>query len=309
MAETQWTEDELRLIERLGRAPQPELNPTQVEVIKMSILQNLPTVPMPPPAPAPVTPWLFALGGGAVGIIVTVVVVVITIILPGGNNQVVPPVEQTLTAVATYLPSATVTFTPTVTPTPATATVTPSSSATASPITSTPTGSATVTATALTGTPGTPIATGTPNGTPTVTGTPGGQVIVIEGPVTNININIITIYNFTIVINPGDPILTTIRIGDIIRVEGNLGSQNGQIIIVAVTIINITIINIPPGVTPGPGEREWTDDGSCANPPPPWAPAHGWRRRCEGGGGNGNGNGNGNGRGGGDDDDDDDDDD
>jgi hypothetical protein len=27
----------------------------------------------------------------------------------------------------------------------------------------------------------------------------------------------------------------------------------------------------------------WRDDNECGNPPPPWAPAHGWRRKCGGG--------------------------
>ena len=41
----------------------------------------------------------------------------------------------------------------------------------------------------------------------------------------------------------------------------------------------------------------WRDRGNCSNPPPPWAPAHGWRRRCEGGGGSGNSSGGSNSRG------------
>jgi hypothetical protein len=53
-------------------------------------------------------------------------------------------------------------------------------------------------------------------------------------------------------------------------------------------------------VTVSDSGEVWRDDGSCNNPPPPWAPANGWRRRCESGNGNGNGSG-----GGGDDDDDD----
>ena len=30
----------------------------------------------------------------------------------------------------------------------------------------------------------------------------------------------------------------------------------------------------------GPGI--WLDNGNCNNPPPDWAPANGWRARCEG---------------------------
>lgn len=66
--------------------------------------------------------------------------------------------------------------------------------------------------------------------------------------------------------------------------------------------------NQPGANPPIPGSngapQEWNDDGSCNNPPPAHAPAHGWRQRCEGGGSgggdnNGGGEGNGNGNGGG----------
>lgn len=113
-------------------------------------------------------------------------------------------------------------------------------------------------------------------------------IIVVEGPVQQININIITIYNINIIIDDDDPILTVVQIGDIVRVEGVIDGDDivliggdVQITIIAITIIIVDVdieINIDTGDV-------WRDDGSCANPPPPWAPANGWRRRCEGGGG------------------------
>jgi hypothetical protein len=53
-------------------------------------------------------------------------------------------------------------------------------------------------------------------------------IIVIEGPVQNININVITIYNINISVAPQNPILNLIQIGDVVRVEGMPGS-NGLI--------------------------------------------------------------------------------
>jgi hypothetical protein len=172
--------------------------------------------------------------------------------------------------------------------------------------------------TAPTATPnGTLTVTTTPNGTPTdtLTTTPDGDddddgnsdlpvTIVIEGPVQQINVNIITIYDIDIVIDPSDPVLTVIQIGDVIRVEGNLSDQNATVVVIAVTIIFVNI-----DVVVNDEGNVWRDDNSCNNPPPDWAPANGWRRRCEGGnnGGDNNGGGNGRGRGRGDNDDDDDD--
>ncbi|MGB7339489.1 MAG: hypothetical protein WBC91_11410 [Phototrophicaceae bacterium] len=64
-------------------------------------------------------------------------------------------------------------------------------------------------------------------------------LIVVEGPVQSITINTITIFDIDIQVDPADPILTQIRIGDTIRIEGVSSIDSNIIIIVAV---NITII-------------------------------------------------------------------
>jgi hypothetical protein len=112
--------------------------------------------------------------------------------------------------------------------------------------------------------------------TPEVTVVPGSPVIiVIEGPVQAININIITIYNINIQLDPNDPNLLIIKVGDIVHIEGT-PTGNGNIIIIAVTVI---IINVD--VNPSTGDVWRDDDHGCGNPPPSWAPAHGWHRKCD----------------------------
>lgn len=135
-----------------------------------------------------------------------------------------------------------------------------------------------------------PEATATPEMTPDPETTPDPDdnndlviKIVIEGPVESININIITIYGINIQVDVNDPILTIIQIGDIIRVAGDLVDSNGGTIIIIA--INIVIINVDINIDNG---EVWRDSGDCGNPPPPWAPAVGWRRKCESGGGNNN---------------------
>ncbi|MBL8155415.1 MAG: hypothetical protein JNM70_14620 [Anaerolineae bacterium] len=125
------------------------------------------------------------------------------------------------------------------------------------------------------------LATPTPAATMTPTATPLPDddsdlpiTIIIEGPVQEININIITIYDIDIVVGETDPILGIIQLGDVLYVEGNTEDADGVIVIIAV---NIVIINVDINIDTG---EYWRDDGSCANPPPPWAPANGWRRRC-----------------------------
>jgi len=120
--------------------------------------------------------------------------------------------------------------------------------------------------------------------------------IIIVGPVESIDVNIIVIYGISIELDPNDPLLTVIQIGDVVSIEGDLAEGSGTtIIVIAITII---IIDVDIYIT---DDGVWRDDGECANPPPAWAPAVGWRAKCEGG--------NPPGRGGDRDDDDDDDDD
>ncbi|MBE0691406.1 MAG: hypothetical protein IH587_14905, partial [Anaerolineae bacterium] len=144
-----------------------------------------------------------------------------------------------------------------------------------------------------------PTATTTPTLEPTAgpspTPTPvngGGVVVVIEGPVEAININIITIYNINIVVNVDDPALAVIQIGDLVRVEGEFVDEDDDLsewvridsdTQINITIIAITIVIVDIDVNIGSDGAVWRDPGNCDNPPPPWAPAHGWRRRCEGG--------------------------
>jgi hypothetical protein len=133
----------------------------------------------------------------------------------------------------------------------------------------------------------TPTATGTSTAEvqsivthiPTITPSPTSLpvTLVVEGPVQAINGNIVIIYDIEIAVDPNDPMLGIIQIGDVVHVDGNLIVDGSQMVIIAV---NIDIVNIEVNVNEG-GET-WRDPGDCSNPPPLWAPAHGWRARCEG---------------------------
>lgn len=100
-------------------------------------------------------------------------------------------------------------------------------------------------------------------------------VVVIEGPVVEIRGNVIVIYGFEITLDPADPILIALRVGDHVRVDGGVRDDDGLTVIIAavVVIVDVDIYINAPG-------QVWRD-GECNNPPPPWAPAHGWRAKCE----------------------------
>jgi len=113
-----------------------------------------------------------------------------------------------------------------------------------------------------------------------VTLEPLNTAIIIEGPVDSINANGITIYGINIELVPDDPILTVIQVGDVIRIEGN--PKGGDTVIIVA--VNVIFINVEVVVH---DDQVWRDSGNCNNPPPPWAPANGWRRRCESSSGGG----------------------
>lgn len=82
--------------------------------------------------------------------------------------------------------------------------------------------------------------TATPEMTPTATATPNPNlIVVIEGPVVNIVTNIITIYDFDIEVEPANPILDLIEIGQIIHVEGVFNNAG---VIVASVVSNLSSV-------------------------------------------------------------------
>ncbi|MEQ8674130.1 MAG: hypothetical protein RLP44_09085 [Aggregatilineales bacterium] len=134
-----------------------------------------------------------------------------------------------------------------------------------------------------------PTATATLTQPPTATETPEPSALpitlIIEGAVQEIVGNILIIYDFEIEVDPNDPILTIIQVGDVIRIDGTME------IITNTEDIRSSIIRITPTIIVSVGDtvqinadtgEVWRDDNSCNNPPPAWAPANGWRARCEG---------------------------
>jgi hypothetical protein len=267
--------DEQLMIQRLQSAPQPMLSPRAFDAIQARLMDALDN-PIPPVKPGITlsVPMLIALVIGAIAIGIMLVLVII-------NLQVIPPTPtqtptHTLTATSTNTPTQTWTTTYTITPSP-----------TSSPtiaVTYTPTASATIQLTNTPTTTQTPLVVTTTT-TPSIQAT-SAPIIVIEGNIERIEGNTITIYGIPITLDSDDNILTVIQVGDTIRIEGDYVNN-------VLVVIQIVILTDRVTIEPTTGAT-WVDSGTCANPPPPWAPANGWRRRCEGGGSNQGNNGGGN---------------
>jgi hypothetical protein len=234
--------DEQLLIQRLQSAPQPMLSPRAFDAIQARLMDALDN-----PIPAPTNTAIILSVPAIVAIVIGAITIGVIITLLVLNLQVNPP------------PTPTPTHTPTIiTPSPTRA------------VTNTPTPSATV---ALTNTPNvtqTPLVVTTTT-TPSTQAT-SAPIIVIEGNIERIEGNIITIYGIPITIDSDDSILTVIQVGDTIRIEGDYVDN-------VLVVIQIVILTDRIAIEPTTGAT-WVDSGTCANPPPPWAPANGWRRRC-----------------------------
>jgi len=128
-----------------------------------------------------------------------------------------------------------------------------------------------------------PTATYTQTPTQTATATALPVILVIEGPVREIIDNSVFIFDFEIELEPDDPLLDVLEVGDSVRVDGsldydNITGANNTVALQPIVVepINDTII----AINEDTGEA-WRDNNSCNNPPPDWAPAYGWRARCE----------------------------
>ncbi len=249
MDNEQFTPEEQALIERLGKAPQSALKPETFDAIRARMLEAMPSAPA---APLPVSGGLPILAAAAA----LVAVVVISVALIATRAAQIPAATElpapTPALTSSPVPEATTTV-------PTTLPVIVATEATALPATDTP-----------------PTATSIPTVSATPTTPP---ILIIEGPVEAIDGSEITIYDIVIGVEPDDPLLTIIKVGDIIRIEaGIVPNEPGDFVAVELEIIDEDV-----AVNPQTG-TSWRDDGSCANPPPPWAPANGWRRRCQGAG-------------------------
>ena len=276
---------------RLSAAPRPALSPDGLARIRASVQAGQMTAP--PPARLLSRRFLYQSAPFRLATVATLVLVFVTgaifaarigieLLNPPAATPLLPIETMSIvptTPIPTLLPQVAITNQPPtsipIEPLQLTPTNQPPTSIPTEPLQSTPT-NLPPTPVPTTAEPRVVSPTTAPVNTTPVPTLP--VTIVIEGPVQAINVNMITIFDLTIEINLADPTLANIQVGDMVRIEGNL-SGDGQVILA----INVTLLEGEVEVIVNPADGQvWQDPGNCSNPPPPWAPANGWRRRCEG---------------------------
>ncbi|MEZ4670282.1 MAG: hypothetical protein R3E39_20440 [Anaerolineae bacterium] len=221
MFKDQFTPEEIDVIQQLRNDIRPMLKPHMVDAIRLELLSEMdrvfPASEQPPPTSPKVAPV------GVIAVIVIIIAIVIVAIIASAPKQ---PVTQTTPSLPALVIPPTLTPIPEVNSASATKEFTPEVSHTptvmsASPEVVLPSASAAAT---------------------------GDAILIIDGPVEQINDNVVTIFNISILVDEASPILTEISIGDILHVEGHATTREGELIIVAinVTIINVTTISPPP---------------------------------------------------------------
>ncbi len=210
-------------IARLPITPLSDEAFARIESRLMSQTQNLAA---PPRSGGNIRPlWILAV----IVVLVGVGIGGFFVLTAGGeedeNESPRPTHTLTLTRTASAEPTLTVTALSTMTLT-ASATQTPSRTAT---LALSPTGSASKTS----------VPTITPTLLPTIEASPTDLPIAmtIEGAVTAIEVNILTVYGIRIQLSPDDSILTRLEVGDMVRIEAAIGDDD---LFVAVSIEKVT---------------------------------------------------------------------
>ena len=221
MNKDNFTIEEQALIQRLRNAPQPELSNLTKGKIQQQLWNELDSYPSSKPRPSN--------GWSMQQILILIILVVIALVIGFLAAQSLPRDSELTT------PSATLPITQAQTNTLAN---TPTIISLTSQATNTDTSNVSPT----------PIPTMT---APTIVETLPAPLVVIEGSVQAIGLDTLQIFDIEIQVEPSDPILTEIRIGDTVRIEGQSSLENNTIVIVAVdiTIIETTVIIVnEPGV-------------------------------------------------------------
>ncbi len=134
----------------------------------------------------------------------------------------------------------------------------------------------------------TPSPTELPSATPTETPALVAK-LTIEGKVDAITEQQLTISGFEIALAEDHPLLEYLKVGDYLRLSGEIAPGRGQgtsqargrIVIEDVAQFEIAAEDGGEAIVEaGPDGEVWRDSGTCENPPPDWANANGWRARC-----------------------------
>ena len=249
-----FTPEEQALIAQLHNLPKPELERPAFDAIRQQMFHEMdyPSVPISKTTPS-LSPMMIV--SVTLMIIILVIAIVLVILaIQNGEPKIVPTeviVTETITPdpivleIGETLSNAPTELSPLPTLAPATlltgATEISDIEQTIVPATETPSN--------IIETPNSIVATETVV-----------PLIVIEGSVQAININVITVFDFDIQIDAGNPILTDIQIGDNVRIEGNMDFVDTVFVIVAVNITKIDVdifvgnsdaAPVPNGIPPG----------------------------------------------------------
>ena len=91
------------------------------------------------------------------------------------------------------------------------------------------------------------------------TPSPVPPLTVIEGPVTVINDRTITVFDMNIQVDPNDPILLELEVGDVVRVEG-VAEFDGTVVVIAA--VNIVVVEYDDILIPLPAGCKLTGFGN-----------------------------------------------
>lgn len=210
----QFSPEEQDLIRQLREQPRPQIDPAARAAIREHMIAEFRTVTATPPVPRPVlrpVPILAAVAA------LVIVIIVIAQIANQPTQLVTPPTQVAVVPSDTVQPTNTP-EPPTITPTVALPSSTP---------------------TEIVPTTAVPTATDVPI-IPTAT---QETTIIIEGPVSAIHENTLTVYDLQVEVVPSHPILSLLEVGDFVRVEGAYEMGGTVTASIVGNLDDVTVVN------------------------------------------------------------------
>jgi len=105
-----------------------------------------------------------------------------------------------------------------------------------------------------------------------------GVIVVITGAIESIDVNLVVIGGVSYIIPDGNLILPLLEVGDSVVIVA-VQAVDGTLTVFLVTLADEDVYIDTDG--DDENDDDFRDDAPCQNGPPDWAPAYGWRMKCD----------------------------
>ncbi len=107
-----------------------------------------------------------------------------------------------------------------------------------------------------------------------------GVIVVIEGVIESIDGNVIVVNGVSYIIPDGNLVLSLLEVGDSVVIVA-VQAEDGALTVFLITLSDEDIYIDTDDNDDNDDDDDFRDDAPCQARPPDWAPAYGWRMKCD----------------------------